>query len=205
MNQPIIDAQRTTLEGDFVRLRPLRVGDAELTLEWRLGSRASLLNKGSQSVEEQRSWIAARPGKELNYVIETRAGVPIGMLSLVDIDLVNRRAEPARFLIGDEQAAKGIPAAVEALKLLYVVAFEHLGLQRVYGTIAEDNKPMLKWQTYLGMKVEGRLRNHALINSRFQDLVAVGLLDTEYREVTLPRMKGLMAMAAKPPTASKES
>jgi RimJ/RimL family protein N-acetyltransferase len=194
-----IDECRAVQRGDFVTLRPLRTDDAERTLAWRLSPRAFLLKRGAQTVDEQRAWIAGRPERELNYVIETRAGVPLGMLSLIDIDLTNRRAEPARFLIGDEDAARGIPAAVEAMKLLYVVAFDRLELRRVYGTVVEDNPRMATWQRYLGMKEEGRLREHVFMNGRWQDLLCMGLLEPEYRKVTLPRLRAMIAMAGRPP------
>jgi RimJ/RimL family protein N-acetyltransferase len=120
------------------------------------------------------------------------------MLSLIDIDLVHRHAETARFLIGDEQAARGLPAAVEAMKLLYQLAFDDLELVRIYGTVAESNARMIKWQRYLGMVEEGRLRQHLYIDGAWQDAVCLGLLADEYRTVTLPRMNALIA-AARPP------
>lgn len=192
-----IEACRTLIEGQFVRLRPLQVEDAERTLAWRLSPRAALLNRGAQTVDEQRAWIAGRPARELNYIIETRAGLPVGMLSLVDIDLVNRRAEPARFLLGEEEAVKGLPAAAESMLLLYGVAFDRLHLARVHGAVVEDNAPMLRWHLYLGMTEEGRLRQHLLMNGRLQDVVCIGLLEPEFRRATLPRLKALIAMAAR--------
>ena len=194
----LLESCRSGVEGDFVRLRPLVPDDAERTLAWRSGPRASLLHPGASTVEGQRAWIAGRPADELNYVIETRAGVPLGMVSLIDIDFLNRHAEVARLLIGEEEAARGLPAAVEAMKLVYGLAFERLGLLRIYGTVAEDNTLMIKWHRYLGMKDEGRLRKHALINGRFQDLLYLGMLEPEYRRTALPRMKGLIAMAGQP-------
>jgi diamine N-acetyltransferase len=195
---PAVEAERRVLEGRFVRLRPLVPADAERTLAWRLDPRAHLLNRGAETPAQQRSWIERRPDSELNYVIERSDGVSLGMLSLVDIDFVNGRAEPARFLIGDEEAAKGIPAAVEAMKLLYEMAFDRLGLSRLYGTVVEDNTLMLTWQRYLGMREEGRLRRHLRIGGRLQDVVCLGLLENEYRTTSLPRMRALIAMAARP-------
>lgn len=182
-----------TLVGEFANLRPLRVEDAEMTFRWRHDDRAKLLNSGAPTVEQQARWIAARPPGEYNFIIETKQSRPIGMLSLTEVDLVNRRGEPGRFLIGDEEAAKGIPAAVEAMKLLYELAFDGLGLRRVFGTVASDNARMIKWQTYLGMVEEGRLRDHYFIDGRFQDAVVFGLLEDEYRRKTLPRLRGLIA------------
>jgi diamine N-acetyltransferase len=185
-------AQITTLEGRHVRLRRLRVEDAALTLRWRSSERAALLNRGAETVEAQAAWIASRGGRELNFVIELRDARPVGMLSLVDVDLVHGRAEPARFLIGEPAAVEGVPAAVEAMLLLYELAFERLGLRRLYGTVASGNPLMLKWQKYLGMREEGRLRAHLLLDGRIQDAVCLGLLAEEWRAVARPRMRALV-------------
>jgi RimJ/RimL family protein N-acetyltransferase len=183
----------TILRGEFVDLRPLTVADAETTFRWRQSTRSTRLNQGAQSAAQQAEWIAGRPSSEFNFVIEMKGGRPVGMLSLVAIDMLNRRAEPGRFLIGDEAATKGIPVAVEAMKLLYALAFDELDLLRVYGTIASNNHLVIKWQKYLGMKEEGRLRRHYFNNGAFHDAVILGLLVDEYREVTLPRMNALIA------------
>jgi diamine N-acetyltransferase len=161
---------------------------------WRQADRALLLNRGARTAAEQAAWIAARPPSEYNFVIEllgTRR--PVGMLSLIGIDFVHRRAEPSRFLIGEPEAVRGVPVAVEAMKLLYELAFDRLGLIRVCGTVAADNTLVIKWQTFLGMKEEGRLRSHYFLDGRFQDAIYLSLLVDEYRAVTLPRMRALIA------------
>jgi len=182
------------LTGEFVVLRPLNVEDAALTHQWRLGDRAQHLNGAAASVEAQSHWIAARPAGEFNYVIQLKSGAPVGMLSLINIDMDNRRAESARFLIGDEATARGVPAAVEAMRLLYELAFDHLGLERVHGIVAERNHLMVKWQKFLGMKEEGRFRRYFLMDGAFVDAIALSLLADEYRAVALPRMLGLIKL-----------
>lgn len=198
-------AARREHPGIFASLRPLRSDDAELTLRWRLSKRAELLNRGSTTVDEQRQWIETRPENELNFVIETVAGTPVGMLSLIDIDFVHGRAEAARFLLGDEGSTRGQPIAVEAMKLLYQVAFYDLGLEKVHGSVVEDNPRMLKWHRHLGMQIEGRLRRHLSINGRSQDVVVIGILESEFRDIALPRMNGLIALAGPPITPTKET
>ena len=178
--------------GRYVSLRPLRTEDSEMTLGWRLSDRAALMNLGTTTVAEQSAWIASRPADELNFVIELRSGHPVGMLSLVNIDLVHRRAEPARFLIGDQDQVRGLPVAVEALKLLYELAFDRLGLHRIHGTVVAENRQMLKLHLYLGMKEEGRLREHQFIAGRFHDIVCVGMMENEFRTIALPRIRALM-------------
>ena len=181
------------LRGEFVNLRPLTVEDAEITLRWRHSQRAINLNQGASTPALQVAWIKSRPSTEYNFIIELLNGMAVGMLSLAAVDLTNRRAEPGRFLIGEEEATRGIPVAVESMKLLYEFAFDILGLSRVHGTIASDNKAIYKWQSYLGMKEEGRLRSHYFINDHFQDAICMGLLEDEYRRITLPRMRILIA------------
>ena len=84
------------------------------------------------------------------------------------------------------------------MKLLYELAFDELGLERVWGTVASDNRLMIKWQRYLGMKEEGRLRRHYLLNGEHQDAVCLGILADEYRAMARPRMEALIAAARRP-------
>lgn len=191
------------LSGEFVNLRKLVLEDAEQTFKWRSSERAHLLNKGAQSVKDQAAWIANRPSNEMNFIIELKSRdsaqnliQSVGMLSLVAIDLHNMHAESARFLIGEEEKVKGKPVAVEAMKLLYEYAFTELKLRRIYGTIAEENHMMIKWQKYLGMKEEGRLRQHYKINDRYQDALCFGILSEEYYNLALPKMNSLIRMSA---------
>lgn len=186
------------LVGEFVNLRPLSASDAEITFAWRVSDRAKFLNKASGSVDTQRAWIDSRPASEYNFIIELKNGVRVGMLSLIQIDLLNRHAEPGRFLIGDDDACHGLPVAVEAMKLLYQLAFVELGLVRVYGIVAANNRLMVKWQKFFGMKEEGVLRNHLWQNNNFQDAVFLGLLVDDYNKITLPRMISMIT-AARPP------
>jgi diamine N-acetyltransferase len=191
----MVDLGGRELHGEHVVLRPLRLEDAALTLRWRLSDRAKFLNRGAKTVAEQAAWIAARPRGELNFVIELRTGKPVGLLSLVSIDEAHRRAEPARFLIGEPEAVRGIPAAAEAMALLYRLVFDEMKLERVHGVVAADNRFMIKWQKYLGMKEEGRLRRHLLFDGRYHDAICLGMLEQEYRNIALPRLNALIAAA----------
>jgi RimJ/RimL family protein N-acetyltransferase len=185
--------QSRILQGEFINLRPLQVADAELTFNWRRADRAKFLNQGASNIEQQAEWIAARPKSEQNFIIELKTCQPVGTLSLIGIDHVNRHGEPGRFLIANENAVKGFPAAIEAMKLLYELAFDHLELVRVCGIVAANNHLMIKWQKYMGMREEGRLRNHLYRDGKFYDAILFGLLIEEYKQLTLPRMNFLIS------------
>lgn len=186
-----------TLDGQFVILRPLTTEDAAITLRWRNGERAIHLNGGAQNLQQQTEWIASRPPTEYNFVITLKDGRPVGMVSLTGIDTVHQHAEPGRFLIGEETLVRGLPVAVEAMKLIYDLAFESLGVIRVFGSIASDNALMIKWQRFMGMTEEGRLRNHLFINGKFQDAVLFGMLVEEYRTIARPKLDYFINAARK--------
>jgi len=186
------------LEGEFINLRALRIEDAEMTFNWRKSERAKLLNKGASTVSQQAEWIASRPNSEFNFIIEIkRCLTPVGMISLTNIDKENLHAEPGRFLIGEDVLVNGIPAAVEAVKLLYEFAFNTLGLVRLFGVVADNNPLMVKWHSYMGMKIEGRLRSHLNQDGIFHDGILIGLLTDDFRKITLPRAISLMTLARK--------
>jgi RimJ/RimL family protein N-acetyltransferase len=189
------NAVNSKLTGNYVSLRPMTIDDANQTLSWRNSSRAHFLNRGATILEEQQKWILNRPSNEYNFIIETLECREIGTVALTNIDIVNSRAEPGRFLIGDEKAARGIPAAAEAMLLIYRFAFDQLKLHRVYGFVAAENGRMVKWQKYLGMTHEGTLKDHYLMDGHFQDAILFGMLEDEYRNVCSPRLESLVAMA----------
>jgi diamine N-acetyltransferase len=168
------------LRGNAVTLYPITPEDAEITQKWRTSDRAFLLNQGATTVAAQRRWIESRPESEYNWIITLPAGESVGMLSLVDIDLMHDRAEPAHFLIGEPQLVHGPEVAAEATRLVYDLAFREIGLHRLFGPVASGNKRMLTWQKYLGFTEEGRLREHYWLGGRWHDAVIIGLMDYEY-------------------------
>lgn len=203
------------IPGRYVTLRPLTPDDAEITQRWRTSGRAFLLNKGAQSVAEQRTWIRSREkyveaGTEYNFVMVLsprpshfatgaivpeelrRQPQPVGMISLVDIDMTHKRAEAAHFLIGEEGAVKGMPVAFEAVKLLYELAFDTLGLERLWGPVASGNRGMLTFHKYMGYRECGRLPSHYILNGLYHDAIFIQLDVDTYRAVTLPKLNRLI-------------
>ena len=182
------------INGKYIRLRTIEVQDADITLRWRSYERAKHLNKGAETVQEQESWIKSRPENEVNFIIELKDGNPLGMISLVDIDHANKRAESARFLIGEEEKCQGVPVAAEAMLLLYEHAFSSLKLNKVYGYILNTNKMMIKWQKFLGMKLEGVWREHFWVDNKPIDASLMGILASEFYENALEKFNLLIKM-----------
>lgn len=180
------------LRGKYVYLRPIEPDDAEITQKWRTSGRAFLLNKGAQTVEEQRTWIETQPMGDLNFIQVLADGTPVGMVSLLDIDQVKGQAEPGHFLIGEPDAVRGIPVAAEATRLLYRLAFDGFGLKLLYGATSAENTRMIRWNTYLGYEVKETWENHYYLDNRWHDGVYSELTERRYREITVPKLRGLI-------------
>ena len=94
--------------------------------------------------------------RSLHWTIESLAGVPFGVLSLVDLNLVHRRAE---LLVGVHQAPYA-GAATEATLLAIDYAFEALHLNKLVALVGADNAASLAASKHIGFVHEGLLRQH---------------------------------------------
>jgi RimJ/RimL family protein N-acetyltransferase len=182
------------LKGSVATLRPITESDAEITLKWRQGSRAKLLQRGAKTSEEQQAWIAAKlKMNELNFIIEY-LDKPVGMIALHDINHVHKSIQMGRLLIGEEESVGKAPVAFDADLLLCDYAFDVLKMHKIYGDVMEDNHGMLKTRFYLGYKQDGILRDHYLYDGVYKNTVAVSLLEDEFRSTCRPKLIQLIAM-----------
>jgi RimJ/RimL family protein N-acetyltransferase len=180
------------LQGSVVILRPLTVDDAELTLCWRQGQRAKFLQRGAQSVEMQKAWIAEREkAGDLNLIMEYQRQ-PVGMIALLDINLRHKTAQMGRLLIGEPKTVGSAPVAFDADLLLCDYAFDTLDMHKIYGDIMEDNVAMIRTRLYLGYKQDGILRDHYVYDGVYKNTIAVSLLEHEYRQICRPKLTQLI-------------
>lgn len=188
--------EQPALRGEWATLQPLTEAYAEITLKWRLSPRARFMNRGAQTVEQQRAWIETQRGTEdFNFIIAF-GGMPVGMVSLQHVSLQHRSAALGRLLIGEPDTVGSAPVAFETERLICDYVFDELGLHKVYGDVVEHNAPMLTWRRYLGYRQDGVMRDHYLFDGVFRNAIVVSLLEDEYRSVCRPRLEGLIQAAS---------
>lgn len=181
-------------KGSLAILRPITEDDAQITLGWRLGSRAKYLQRGANTIDEQRAWIAAKlKTNELNYIIEYK-GKPVGMIALHDINNSHKSVQLGRLLVGEEKLVGKAPVAFDAELMLCNYAFDVLKMHKIYGDVMEDNFGMLKTRLYLGYKQDGVLRDHYMYDGVHKNTVAISLLEEEYRMICRPKLLQLIKM-----------
>ena len=98
---------------------------------------------------------------------------PVGLISLTEIDFVNRRCNWAIYL--GEDSARGRGVASQAQHFGAVQCFEKLGLEKLCCEAFEFNVGALALYEKFGFEREGLYVDHYLKNGVFTSVVALGL------------------------------
>ena len=102
---------------------------------------------------------------------------PIGAISYLNYDSVQRKAE-LRKLMGDK-AWRGKGLAKEATRLWLEYGLGQLQLRKVFLDTLETNLHNIKLNEELGFQIEGILRNEVYFDGQMHDVLRMGLIGDE--------------------------
>jgi UDP-4-amino-4,6-dideoxy-N-acetyl-beta-L-altrosamine N-acetyltransferase len=168
-----------------VYLRAVRPEDLETIMQWRISPQVTdfMYTDFAPDIEQQKLWYAAicRDRTRLDWVVQID-GTDVGLLSIVRLDSVNRRAEWAYYLGSSELRGKGVGRALELNVLRYV--FEELALNKLCCEVLASNVKVVQLHEKFGSKIEGHRRAHVWKRGAFHDIVEMGILREDWeREV----------------------
>lgn len=115
---------------------------------------------------------------ERRFVAECN-GVCVGLVELVEINHIHRRAE-FQVIIAPEHQGKGY--ATEATRLAIDYAFTVLNLYKLFLVVDCDNERAIAVYRKLGFQEEGRLREEFFVGGEYRDALRMALFQTEYLE-----------------------
>jgi RimJ/RimL family protein N-acetyltransferase len=145
-----VDRRSLAAVGRRFELRPAAESDAPFMVGLRVDPELSrFLNPTSPVLEDQEAWIEAKSASDDDYpfILEDRCtGAPEGTISLYHVDWTAKQAELGRFLM-----RRGSLAAAEGVLLVYRVAFDKLGLDRVYCRTIADNQHVISFHRSCGL------------------------------------------------------
>lgn len=178
--------EMSVIYGKRVRLRAVERGDVGKFHEWvndpEVTRGLSLYLPMSMADEE--SWfnsLANRDQKVKPLAIEIRKGRNwklIGNCGVFDIDAVNRSAELG-ILIGDKSEwNKGYGS--EVMSLLARHCFETLNLNRAFLRVYTENIRAVRSYEKAGFVLEGRLREAVYKSGKYDDVLIMSVLRSEW-------------------------
>lgn len=113
---------------------------------------------------------------ERRFVAET-AGERVGLVELVEINHIHRRAE-FQIIIAPEHQGKGYATAATRLAMDY--AFTVLNLYKLYLIVDCANERAVKVYAKLGFTEEGRLREEFFVDGEYRDVLRMAIFQPEY-------------------------
>ncbi|HEX5332365.1 MAG TPA: GNAT family protein [Cellulomonas sp.] len=179
--------EKPTLEGEMIRLRPVRASDADAMWEMVQDPQSNRLT-GTTAVftrAEIDAWcagVSARDGRVDLAVTANGSDEYLGEIVLNDIDDV---VSSASMRLVMRPAYRGRGYGTEAIQLVLGLAFDGFGLHRVGLDVLSINTRARAIYENIGFQVEGRLRDAARDGERWCDVIAMGLLEDEFRAAQL--------------------
>lgn len=162
-----------------VNLRPLRAEDGPRVLAWRNSPEvaAYMYSDHQISAAEHARWLAGAVAGGLYWIIQLD-GAPVGLANLADLNPDARRCAWAYYLADPATRGRGVGGAVEYIVLQHV--FETLKLNKLWCEVLAENEPVWRLHKGFGFTREARLRDHVWKGGRFQDVIGLGVLASDW-------------------------
>ena len=169
------------LSGDRVLLRPFRPEDAEPLWRARLDPQvwAQTTEKPyvPETLAQYRARFEAPPvGDDTQLAVEVD-GELAGRAGLFGVDALARSTEVGLTLLEEH---RGQGHGRDVLRVLLGLAFRTRNLRRVHLQTLSSNEPALRCYRACGFVEEGRQREAAWVEGRYEDVVLMSVLRSEW-------------------------
>lgn len=169
-----------------MKLRKLKYEDIDGMLEWmhdpkvnygfRFDAEAMQYEDVKKFIEN--SWNLFYNGETYHYAIVSDANEYLGTISLKDIRYGDGTAE---YAISLRSCVHGKGIGTWATMEILRIAFEELGLNRVYLNVLSDNQAAIRLYEKCGFYYEGEFREHLNIRGQIKSLKWFAMLKEDYR------------------------
>lgn len=189
----------TLLVGHHVILKKTEIQDALFIYQLRTSKAGQFLRQPlDYNLESQENWMRNRPNNEINYIIcDKNTNEKVGTISIYDVNFIDRIANVGRLILVEKYLNVSTPYGLEALYLTYNFVFNNLDFRKITGDILAKNVDMFKFQLFLGMEQEGFLKEHVLIQNKFEDLHIMSLFKNKFTSMYSKRTAFLLKSFSK--------
>ena len=174
------------IKGKKVTLRAIEKEDLELMREMLNDPEIENLVVGWAfpiSKYQQEKWYEnnINNNNNLRFIIETQDKEKVGMISLINLDWKNRKANYGIKLKNLKNRNQGI--GTDSLLTLMKYSFEELNLNKIETTILETNSISRNFHLKNGWQEEGLLREIVFKNGKYINGYAMGILKRDYEDL----------------------
>lgn len=165
-----------------MRLRKLEEKDVPLICEWMKDPKVNCFfrfDAGNVTQDTVRAFVrqAQDTDENLHLACVNDGDEYLGTISLKHID---RQDSTAEYAVSFRTAAQGTGAAAFATRSILHIAFEELGLEKVYLNVLADNARAIRFYEKMGFVREGLSRSAIVVKGERRDLCWYGILKGEY-------------------------
>ena len=167
-----------------IQLISVEEKDIELIRSWRNSPEVSayMYTEKEISLEEQKSWFEKIKLDHTSiYWMIIYGATPLGVASLTGINRTFNSCYWAFYLGDTSVRGAGIGAKVEFQVLSYV--FEELKLNKLRCEVFAFNDKVIKMHEKFGFRREAYYRQHSLKNGKYEDVVGLALLKSEWEQI----------------------
>jgi hypothetical protein len=166
-----------------IRFRKIQSIDLENIMLWRMLPEVTLYmyTDPRLTLEDQKRWYKIiKSDQTKKYWIINVDNEDVGLVSIYNIDIVNRRCDWGYYLASEAIRGKGIARAVE-LNLHHYV-FEILNMNKLCCEVFAWNDFVIGIHRKYGSSIEGKRRLHICKNGEFHDIVEMAILREDWEE-----------------------
>lgn len=180
--------------GETIMLREYRKEDLPEMREWVndpeiVDNLADIFNHPHTLNETERflnAILERRMHNEEHFVIADKdSGDYIGQICLINIDFKNRIAEIGIVIGKREKLGKGI--GKQAIKLIQQYSFKTLNLNKLELRVHAYNTRAHRCYKECGFIEEGRIRYKYYFQGKYEDVILLGILKSEYENETIKK------------------
>ncbi len=175
------------IKGKTIYLRLIEPEDLENTYLWHNDFDIQKMTCGSirfVSKEIERNWLLSKTSNNQKDIYLAICAIEndkmIGLYSINDIDLLNRKCRLGGVVIGDKEYRDG-DAHREAGKIVTDYAFNQLNMHKVTGSCLKEHIFSRADMETSGYHLDGILRDDVYKNGCYHDVCVYSLTEFEYR------------------------
>ncbi|NFG60635.1 UDP-4-amino-4,6-dideoxy-N-acetyl-beta-L-altrosamine N-acetyltransferase [Clostridium sp. CMCC3677] len=167
-----------------LKLRRVNESDLKNIMKWRMLPEVTkyMYTDPVLDLEKQKLWFnkIQKSANELYWII-VFDNTDIGLLSINEIDYINKRCAWAYYIADTSFRGKGIATNLECN--IYNYVFNTLKLNKLCCEVFESNKKVIAIHEKFGSIIEGIFKEHIFKNEEFYNIVCMSIIKEKWDEI----------------------